>query len=106
MDSVDKKIVQTVAQLRLNLKMAADERDRYKQLYGELNFLMIKILQGQEGREFRLDRKSVEKTLDPAIYKVMVANDMKANELVIKLVGIDDDIVEGDVDDDTLHGGE
>lgn len=84
--------MQTVAQLRLNLKMAADERDHYKKLYGELNFLMIKILQGQEGRELRIDRKAVEKTLDPRIYKVMVSNDMKANELVIKLVGIGDDV--------------
>ena len=95
MDSVDKKIVQTVAQLRLNLKMAADERDHYKRLYGELNFIMIKILQGQPKREYRIDRDTIEETLDPAIYKVMVSNDMKANELVIKLAGIGEEVGDG-----------
>ena len=91
-DESDKVIIRQMAQLKVNLDLAQQERDHYKSQYGELNFLLLKILQGQPGREYRVDREAVGKSLDPRMYKVHIFNDMDRNELVIKLLGIDEEL--------------
>ena len=92
LDEADKKIIQHMAQLKTFLTLAQHERDHYKQMYGEINFLMLKILQGQPKREYRIDREDVGSSLDPTMYKLQVYNDKATNELVIKLLGIDEEI--------------